>query len=281
MKIINNKINEIVDMLKKLVIGRYSIALAGAHAKGTADEASDIDIYLFVDETKSYQERLDIVKKIADVNRPIYVSKQFDEAPWGGSIDFYYHGTPIEVVVRTFSHIEKRLHECTLGIFEIIPAAWTSNGYYTFIYLSELSFIVPLDDSTNFIAYCKEQVKDYPLLLKKAIIKRFYSRSNIWLNNFHYKSAIQRMDVLFTTPIVLHTVLDMIQVIYALNDKYYMGDKKIQQSLETLNYCPNILIENLQFLLSTGYNVDYLNKQHEILCVIRDNLKNEMNKVMD
>ncbi|MFA7126406.1 MAG: nucleotidyltransferase domain-containing protein [Bacilli bacterium] len=276
----NSKINEVVNMLKKLVNNRYSIALAGAHAKETADEQSDIDIYLFVDETKPYQERLDIVKQFADSNRSVYVSKQFDEAPWGGSIDFYYQGTPIEVVIRTFVNVERRIKECIQGTFEIIPAAWTSNGYYTFIYLSELSFIIPLDDATEFIKHSKEQIKNYPLLLKKAIIKRFYSRANVWLDNFHYISAIRRIDLLFTTPIVLHTILDMIQVIYALNEKYYMGDKKLQQALEKLNYCPNLLIDNLQFLLSTTYNADYLGKQHQLLCMIRDDLKSEINKLM-
>lgn len=275
-----NKINEVTSILKQLVIGRYSIALAGAHAKATVDEESDIDIYLFVEETKPYEERLTIIKQFADLNRPIYMSKQFDEAQWGGSLDFYYQGTPIEVVIRTFANEEKRIHECMQGTFEIIPATWTSNGYYTFIYLSELSFIVPLDDSTHFINNWKDQIKDYPLLLKKAIIKRFYARANVWLNNFHYKSAIHRLDTLFTAPIVLHTILDMIQIIYALNEKYYMGDKKCQQALEKLDYCPKVLLDNLPFLLSTENDANYLNKQHELLCVIRDDLKNEINKVI-
>ncbi len=280
-KNLDNKINDIVNMLKTVAIGRCSIALAGAHAKGVADDDSDIDIYLFVDDTKPYQERLDIVKTFADFDKPIYISKQYDDTPWGGNMDFHYQGIPVEVVVRTFANVEKRINECFEGYFEIIPATWTSNGYYTFIFLSEISFIVPVYETDNFIGYYKDKLQEYPSLLKKTIIKRFYFRANTWLDNFHYKSAVKRKDVLFTSPIVMHTILDMIQIIYALNEKYFTGDKKLYDSLKQLKYCPIELIDNLQFLLSTSFDFEHLNKQHELLCTIRDNIKKEINKQID
>ena len=133
------KIQTLVELLKETAEGKCAIALAGAHAKEMADSASDIDLYIFAERAKPRELRLELIRSIADPGTTPWVD-DFDAAPWGGGMDFTYQGTPVEVVGRTLSRMDQAVGDCLEGKFEIIPATWTSNGYYTFIYLCELSF---------------------------------------------------------------------------------------------------------------------------------------------
>jgi len=268
----NAIIRELTEILKRAVGQNCAIALAGAHAKGMADAESDLDFYLVVEDAIPDNAMRKIIHAAADDAASAYISDDFDSAPYGGNIDFRYHGIPIETTVHTAARLRQRVSECLAGQFEILPQTWTSNGYYTYIYLSELHFIKPLYDPNGAIAAYKRQLEQYPEALRRAIIDCFWGRANTWLDNFHYESAIARGDILFTAPIVLHTILDITQIIFALNRQYFTGDKKLQQALANMPYCPAALLNNLEFLLSASSNASVLRKQLELLREIRDEL---------
>ncbi|MGN1048571.1 MAG: DUF4037 domain-containing protein, partial [Eubacteriales bacterium] len=207
----------------------------------------------------------------------VSVSGSFDAAPYGGSIDFYYNGIPVETTVKYFSNIKRRIDECLDGHFEIIPQTWTSNGYYTYICLSEISAIKPVFETDGFIKEQKRRTQQYPEALRKTILGCFMARACTWMNNFHYDSAINRADYMFCAPIVLHTVFDLIQVIFAINRVYFFGDKRLEKALLDLPYCPASLTDNLLFLMQSSTDIEQLQKQHEILKGIIE----ELNKKID
>lgn len=276
----NEMIEKITDILKSTVNGKCGIALAGAHAKGTADTQSDLDFFMFLENPKSYEERLQVIQSSADRGTSPWVSYDFESEPWGGTMDFQFEGTPVETTVRTLSLMERRLSECLEGKFEILPATWTSNGYYTFTFLCELSFLRPVWDPYGIIASYQKKAKYYPEKLKASVIRCFYNRANTWLDSFHYQSAIERKDLLFTSPIVLHTVLDIIQVIFACNETYFTGDKKLEAALAKLPYCPKLLTDNIEFLLSSPRDTGLLEKQKVILKSIRDELSEKIRPIL-
>lgn len=257
-------IEELTPVLMRTA-GRACIALAGAHAKGVQDDESDLDLYMIVEDPLPYPERLKIIESIADDRDSIYLSQNFDSAPYGGTMDFRFKGVPVETTVHTLECVERRVMECLEGEFEIIPQLWTTNGYYTFIYLSELDFIKIISDPNGTMARYKALSSPYPEKLRASIIDRFLRRSGTWLHNFHYDSAISRADIMFVGPIVTHTVLDMVQVIYALNRVYFHGDKKLAPALQKMPYCPAPLTANLEFLLSATSDREALYRQREIL----------------
>ena len=182
--ITNDMISDIVTVLRSTTDGRCSIALAGSCAKGESDVHSDLDLYMLVDELKPYEEVRRIIGSIADADHSIFVSP-CDAYIFGGGIDFHYRGTPIEITVKSFSAIQKRADECLEGKFEIVPQTWTSNGYYTYISLSELNFIKPIFETDGFIQSYKEKLMRYPEKLRCSIISVFWGRANTWMNNFH------------------------------------------------------------------------------------------------
>ena len=271
--VITEKMEAVIELMKKTALGPCAIAVAGAHAKGTADSASDLDIYMFADSYRSYEERCALIKAAADPDMPAWISESAEDAPWGGSMDFGFRGTPVEVNFRTFSMMDRMVTDCMDGKFRIIPATWTSNGYYTFIYLSELSFIRPVWDPENRLADYQKQVRVYPEKLRQSIIRTFMERAETWLDNFHYDSAIRRCDALFVAPIVLHTLMDMVQVIFALNRKYFTGDKKLEKALSAMEFCPEVFRNNLPFLLNANQDAEGFARQRELLRQARDELK--------
>ncbi|MBQ7669207.1 MAG: DUF4037 domain-containing protein [Clostridia bacterium] len=261
----NNIVSIISEKLKSISIGECSIALAGSRAYGGADDDSDIDFYMLVESMKPHDEIVEIIKTIADKDSDISVSASFDFAPYGGGIDFRYCRIPVEVTVKYYSMIRKRLDDCLEGKFVIIPQTWTSNGYYTYISVSEIDFIEPLWDPNGFIAEYKQKLCVYPEKLRQSIISCFMERAYTWMNNFHYESAIRRGDFMFTSACVLHTVQDLIQVIFAVNGVYFKGDKKLEDSLKRLPYCPKKFLDNLLFLMQTSKEPQQLERQYEIL----------------
>lgn len=268
-----NKLDTILSVLKQTAVGPCAIAIAGAHAKGTADNSSDLDLYLFADAFKPRDERKAILQTIANPGKQVFLSQRTDGSPWGGNMDFYYGELPVEVNTRTFALEDKMVLESLAGKFEIIPATWTSNGYYTYIYLSELSFLVPIWDPEGRIARYKDMVSSYPESLRHAIIRRFMARSETWLHNFHYSTAITRRDLLFVSPIVLHTVLDMIQVVFALNRVYFTGDKKLEFALKAMPHCPKALQTEIEFLLTASRDTGTMLRQQKLLQNIHDELQ--------
>lgn len=260
------KIKDLVEHLKNTAEGKCAIALAGAHAKGAADASSDIDIYIFAERAKPWEERTALLSAIADPGTTPWVDKCFDAAPWGGGMDFRYQGTPVEAVGRTIARMEQVIGDCLAGKYEIIPATWTSNGYYTFIYLCELSFLKPVWDPDGILAAWQTKTAVYPEPLRRAIMTDFLGRSGTWMENFHYESAVRRGDILFTAPIVLHTLMDMVQVVFALNRTYFTGDKKLEAALAKLPVCPDALRpESLDLLLTAPRDPQILEEQRQLL----------------
>ncbi len=260
------KIAELTDLLKRTVEGKCAIALAGAHAKGTEDAASDIDLYIFAEQARPWKERSALITAAADPGTVPWVDQNFDAAPWGGGMDFLYRGTPVEVVGRTIAHTDRMIDDCLAGRYEIIPATWTSNGYYTFIYLCELNFLKPVWDPDGVLAAWKEKAAVYPAPLRRAVMVDFLGRAGTWMGNFHYDSAVHRGDILFTAPIVLHTVMDMVQVLFALNHVYFTGDKKLEAVLAKLPRCPKALHpDGVDLLFSSSREPAVLERQRSLL----------------
>lgn len=271
-------VSEIIPVYRDFVCGEYAIALAGAHAKGVADVNSDLDMFIYTEGIQPYSFRKALIENIAD-NDDIYISEEIDKEPWGGIIDFFYKGYKIETNVRDIKNVRNVVDECLQGKIKIFPASWTLHGYYNYVYLSEIDFIKPLEDAYKVVYNLKQKLKSYPLNLKKTIINEFWCKSNQWLNNFHYISAINRMDSIYTSGIVQQTFHSIVQVLFALNEKYFSGDKKIEKQLSDLAFCPRCLIENIEFLLASNKKVNLLQQQRRILCDTVSEIEVEIKKL--
>jgi predicted nucleotidyltransferase len=77
---INEMLNQVIDRLK--TANPYKIVLFGSQARGTANEESDIDILIIMDDfsiSKNFQERLD---------KRVYIGNLISDLPYKYDVDF-------------------------------------------------------------------------------------------------------------------------------------------------------------------------------------------------
>jgi hypothetical protein len=73
-----------------------------------------------------------------------------------------------------------------------------------------------------------------------------------WPDNFHYETAVEREDTIYTSAIVQQVLHALVQVVFGLNRAYFPGDKKLTHALEKLPVKPEAFTSRLQTLLFPG-----------------------------
>lgn len=260
----NTKVDELVGILRGTVSDEPVIALAGLHGGVRTGHGPDLDLFLFTAAPRSFSSRQRVILNACDEGTLPCITEDCSY-PWGGSMDFVYHGTPVEVVVRLLPELERRVADALAGKIEIIPQTWTTNGYYSYIYLSELRSLKAVYDPRGLLADYQRRVEVYPPKLRTAIVSTFLGRAGVWMRNIHYASAIEDEDILFCGPVAQHIVLDLAQVVFAVNETYFDGDRHLQASLAQLPWCPDALKNDLEFLLTCKKDRVVLRRQADEL----------------
>jgi len=257
---------ELLPLVRGFARGEYAIALGGAHAKGTADDESDVDLYLFANSVLPTEERTRMVVAFSSEVEGAYSWQ--DDAPFPDTgTDFHFRGRRIECWLRNAERVEQTIAECQQGVVKRGFVTWTTTGFYNHCCLSDVKAMVPVEDPSGIIARWKSQVAVYPGKLRETIINQHLAAAGFWPDNFHYMSAIKRGDVIYTSGIVQQVVHNLIQVLFALNETYFSGDKQLAQALDHLPRQPPRLGERITSLLlpSPPATPDVLRQQREAL----------------
>jgi len=105
---------------------------------------------------------------------------------------------------------------------------------------------------------------------------------NHYASHWEYtRNAVERVDLFYTQHFVSHALLNMVQVIFALNNAYYTGDKQIARKMADLAYCPAGLLDNLPFLLGTPGDREELMKQRDMLSAIVGEVNEKMKAAIE
>jgi hypothetical protein len=155
-------------------------------------------------------------------------------------------------------------------------ATWTTTGFYNHCCLSDLTVMLPIEDPFGIIARWKSAVASYPPKLREAIVRHHLPAAGFWPDNFHYLSAIERQDVIYVTGIVQQVVHNLVQVIFALNETYFPGDKRLDLAIEHLPRQPPRLCERIHALLFPGTPAT-----REVLRQQREELRSLLREVRD
>ena len=109
--------------------------------------------------------------------------------------------------------------------------------------------MIPVDDPFGILSAWQQVIDEYPPKMQAAIIEKHLSGARFWPNNFHYSSAVERQDIIYTTGIVQQVVHNLIQVLFAVNKCYFPGDKKLAKALNRLERVPAGFVEHIHELL--------------------------------
>lgn len=259
-------VDQLIPLFRQFATSEYGIAVGGAHAKGVDDTESDLDIYLFADSVLTNDERTRLTSGFSpDISDIVTwgVETPFEQ---GGS-DFYYKTTKLECWLRNSEFINSTISDCKAGIVKQELVRWTTTGFFNHCCLSDLQHMIPVDDPYCLLSRWQHEIAEYPVKMQAAIIGKHLAGARFWPHNFHYTSAIERQDIIYTTGIVQQVVHNLIQVLFAVNKTYFPGDKKLANALNHLDKMPYCFVEQIQLLLfpADQVSVGLLRHQQKML----------------
>ncbi len=245
------------ELLGKLVeslahiTGIEAVVLGGSYASGTQHAASDLDIGLYYHEAEPFS--IDEIRRVAmEISRPSATPTVTDFYEWGvwvnggawietpaGKLDFLY---------RNLEQVRKTIAEAQEGIIRHDYDQQPTHGYYSVGYLAETQICIPLHDPSGEIAALKESVKVYPPKLKQRIIN-----SALWSAEFTLKHAqgfAEKGDVYNTTGCLVRAAANLTQVLFALNEEYFLTDKKVLETLSAFEIGPAGYAEKVTSILA-------------------------------
>lgn len=232
--------------------GKYAISVGGSQGKGLSDARSDVDFRLFHEQ---------------DV-----VSPAEDPQLWQDYRDAmeYWRQRGINVDgiwMRRIDTMDALLDRWLSGELATIDMVWTIWGYHV---LPDLYHQAVIEDPYGVIAGWKERLRVYPQPLKQAILKKHLESLRYWRDDYHYRNKVQRGDVVFTAGLTSRLVHDMIQVLFALNETYYVGDGQNLDFCRKFAVIPPDFPAKVQEILYPSTADNRLQAQYEALLALID-----------
>ncbi len=242
----------IEQLIEKLsgVAGMAAIVLGGSYASGTQHEKSDIDLGLYYYEARPFS--IDEIRAIANEISVDGKATVTDFYGWGAWVNggAWIH-TPvgkIDFLYRNLDQVQKTIAGAQQGISHHDYDQQPSYGFYSVIYLAETQICIPLYDPESVIAKLKRSVEVYPALLKEKVMA-----DSLWGAEFtllHARGFAAQGDIYNTVGCLTRAVSNITQALFALNEKYFLRDKKVLETVANFPYLPSGYIQQVNRILA-------------------------------
>ncbi len=199
---------------------RYAISVGGSLGKGTWDNRSDVDFRLFTDHAVQWPNE----------SPDLWADYFAAEKRWKER-GFHIDG----IWPRTVSEIDADLDAWLSGDIKPVELVWTIWGYHI---LPDISNQYVIEDPYAIISNWKERLSRYPPALKQAILNKYLASLRYWRTDYHYAHKVERADVVFLAGMTSKLVHEMIQILFALNETYFVGDGSNLTFIEKFKIVP-------------------------------------------
>jgi len=243
-------VQSIIDTLKD-VHGIKAIVLGGSWAAGVQHPDSDIDLglYYLQDDPLSVDHIRSIASELNDFPDPI-VS---DFGEWGKWVDggawLTIKGQRVDLLYRNIDFVAAIIDDCNRGETQSDYYQQPPYGFHSYIYCAEIVLCKILHDPDGVIEGLKSKVARYPQALKNRIINNFVWNAQFTLDNA--KKPAKHGDVYFTAGCITRIATNLIQALYALNETYFISDKRIGRDIERFSIKPESFCQRMDNLLGT------------------------------
>lgn len=229
-----------------------AIVIGGSLARGFYDDYSDIEMYVY------YRGRMPDENKIRDIlnelNSSLTRSQKifwFHKA-WGHHTFFKVDEIKIELGYRNIEEINNRidlfLNKFTLpqhGIHD------TPFGHYESGVANCILESIILHEKGDWIRKIRRKLKKYPYDLRNSTIKYYFRDANV-ITKVKINQAVKRNDTLNFNACLARVIRSLNICIFALNKKYYPGDKWNSNYIHKFSLIPNNYMENIEAILNRG-----------------------------
>ena len=231
------------------VQGVSAVVLGGSHARGTAGPDSDIDIAIYYHGATPPD--INAIRQVAaelSGNPEQQITALYEWGRWvnGGG----WLLTPVgkvDILYREIDKVRQTIDDAHVGKYEQDYLQQPAFGFYSIAYLEETRCCIPLFDPENIIGELKTLVERYPDALRAAVI-----REHLWLAEFTLQWAtgfVARNDIYGSAGCFSRIGASLIQVLYAINDRYFLSDKAVMLDVPTFAKQPPDFLERLADVL--------------------------------
>lgn len=228
-------IERLRPLAEAMADGPCAVALAGAHAKGSADALSDLDIYVFSESWLDDEARRALARQAVPEAGKV---RCWSALPALAGTDFKVGAQEVEMSMHGLAPLRDSVALALGGEVEHRYVTWTPNGYYGDCELADVARVVVLSDPHGLLAPLTEAVRTYPPKLRQRLIADGFRSSGFWLGNFHLETALERADGFYLQSIVHQIANDLVHAAFAINETYFPGDKKLMKQLAGLPRLP-------------------------------------------
>lgn len=239
-------IDTIVDQVKR-VEGVRAVVLGGSRARGTHSPRSDIDlgIYYHPDYPLDLAALDRVAAELDDRHQAGLLTPLGGWGPWingGGWLTI--QAQPVDFLYRDLDRVSAVFDACLAGEVEMVYQPGHPHGFVSSIYMAEVALCVPLWEADGEISALKRRAQPYPEALKAALIRKF-----AWEGDFSLmiaRKSVARADVAYAAGCCFRCVACLLQVLFAINERYWMNEKGAVALADTFPFRPAMLRERIE-----------------------------------
>jgi len=228
-----------------------AIVLGGSYASGSQRPDSDLDIglYYHADQPLDIAQIRAIASSLNDTPNPVVT----DLGGWGhwvnGGAWLMIEGQRVDFLYRNIDFVAATLDEANAGHIRSDYWQQPAYGFHNFMYCTETAICRPLYDPDHIIEQFKAKVAHYSPRLKQSIIRSFLWSARFTLDNT--RKAATRGEVYIVAGCLARAIHALVQVLYALNETYYLSEKRLATDLSAFAILPECFLERIYQLLGT------------------------------
>jgi predicted nucleotidyltransferase len=219
--------------------GIVAVALGGSLARGTADEASDIDLGIYYDPAHPFSVRAlaDVAREIDDRRLPNLMTGFGEWGPWVNGGGWLIIGRRhLDLLYRDLDRVRAAIAECRAGRVTCHYQLGHPHGFYNHMYMGEVHYCIPVHDPDGVLEGLKESTAEYPEALRGALIGKHMFDADFELAIAEKPAA--RGDVYYAAGCLFRSVGFLVQVLYALNRRYFVNEKGAMREVESFALKP-------------------------------------------
>lgn len=240
-----------------------AIAIGGSSEAGTSDNSSDIDIYIFINEEISIEQREKLVKKFS--------SKYEVGGEYFGAGDEYF----VDKINKQLDVMFWNVNWFNSVVENIWIKHYPQNGYTT-AFLYTLNNFKVIYDKDNWLKNLQLCIKtEYPEELRQNIIKRnmMLLKDKPFASYYEQiEKALKRKDIVSINHRISAFLASYFDIIFAINKLLHPGEKRlIRYALDNCRCLPQNFEPNIEKLIHKS--------DGEVLTIL-DNMVEELRKII-
>jgi predicted nucleotidyltransferase len=206
--------------------GVVAVVLGGSRARGEAHPSSDLDlgIYYHPGHPPSIEALREVAHRLDDRHTSDAVTDLGEWEPWiNGGAWLRIEGQKVDWLYRDLTQVAESIEQSRRGNVAVSYQPGHPFGFPSYLYMGEVALCLPLYDPQSEIAALKALTTPYPAALQQAIVEKFLWEAGFALATA--RSSGERGDVSYVAGCLFRCVSCLVQVLFALNERYLINEK--------------------------------------------------------